>query len=232
MSLFLCDEEEWAEYGYATGTATLAQAQIAVDITEDMLEIGLNTALMTGTATELHTWPGYSFYRGIRPLQLDKDRIISIDSVAPQHDVGCAFADIEVTVGEGLIKDAESGIIEVRDDCYWCCPCATCSYGVEAFQVEITYTYGFGSLLDADTGWGKIVRFWIAQWAQQVLNAMLGLPSSILLGDVKSWSSMSYSETRGTLVKTAFGDSALANAMWDQLRGLNTKRAIKFGGRR
>jgi len=136
-------------------------------------------------------------------------------------------------VGEGLIKDAESGIIEVRDDCAWCCPCATCSYGVEAFMVDITYTYGFGlTALGPTTSWGKIVRFWIAQWAQQVLNAMLGLPSSILLGDIESWSSMSYSETRGALVKTAFGDSPLANAMWQQLRGLNVKRAIKFGGRR
>jgi len=230
MSLFL--EAEWASYGYLTGTATETQAQIAVDITEDMLEIGLNTSLTSAVIEERHTWPGYSFYRGIRPLQLGKDRIISIDAVVPQHDVGCAFADIEVTVGEGLIKDAESGIIEVRDDCYWCCPCVTCTYGVEAFQVEITYTYGFGSLLDADTSWGKIVRFWIAQWAQQVLNAMLGLPSSILLGDIEAWSSMTYSERRGSLSVTPFGDSALANAMWQQLKGLNVKRAIKFGGRR
>lgn len=230
MSLFI--ESEWASYGFLTGTATLVQSQIAVDITEDMLEIGLNTSLTTAVTEERHTWPGGSLYRGIRPLQLDKDRIISIDDVAPQHDVGCAFTDIQVTVGEGLIKDAASGIIEVRDDCYWCCPCNTCTYGIEAFMVDITYTYGFGTLLDADTSWGKIIRFWIARWAQEVLNAMLGLPSMILLGDIKSWSSMSYSETRGSLFKTAFGDSALANAMWQQLRGLSVKRAIKFGGRR
>jgi len=74
------------------------QAQIAVDITEDMFEIEFNTALQTGTMIEeRHTWPGYSLYRGIRPLQLSKDRIISIDAVTPHHDVGCAFADIEVT---------------------------------------------------------------------------------------------------------------------------------------
>lgn len=230
MSLFI--ESEWALYGFMTGTATQEQAEIAVQITEDMFEIGLNTALMTGTATELHTWPGYSLYRGLRPLQMDKDRIISIDSVAPQHDVGCAFADIEVTIGEGLIKHAESGIIEIRDDCYWCCPCKTCSYGVEAFQVEITYTYGFGSLLDADTSWGKIIRFWIAKWAHEMLNSMLGLPSVVAEGDVEAWSSMSYSERRGSLAMTPFGDSKLANAMWSQLRGLSVKRAIKFGGRR
>jgi len=230
VSLF--DSSEWLTYGFNMGGATALQAQTAVDITENMMEIGLNTALMTGTATELHTWPGGSLYRGIRPLQLDKDRILDITDVTPHHDVGCAFTDIQTTAGEWILKDAASGIIEIRDDCSWCCPCTTCTYGIEAFMVDITYTYGFGSLLDADTSWGKIIRFWIAQWAQQVLNAMLGLPSSILLGDIKSWSSMSYSETRGTLFKTAFGDSALANAMWTQLRGLNVKRAIKFGGRR
>ena len=230
MALF--DISEWEGYGYMTGTATQEQAEVAVHITENMLEIGLNTSLTTAVTEERHTWPGGSLYRGIRPLQLDKDRIISIDTVTPHHDVGCALANIQTTVGEGLIKDAASGIIEIRDDCSWCCPCNTCTYGVEAFMVDITYTYGFGSLLDADTSWGKIIRFWIAQWAQQVLNAMLGLPSMILLGDIKSWSSMSYSETRGSLFKTAFGDSALANAMWQQLRGLNVKRAIKFGGRR
>jgi len=230
MALFI--ESEYVTYGFLTGTATALQAQIAVDITEDMFEIGLNTSLTSAVIEERHTWPGYSLYRGIRPLQLDKDRIISVDTVAPQHDVGCAFADIEVTVGEGLIKHAGSGIIEIRDDCSWCCPCGTCTYGTEAFMVDITYTYGFGSLLDADTSWGRIVRFWVAQWAQQVLNAMLGLPSSILLGDVEAWSSMTYSERRGNLTKTAFGDSPLANAMWQQLKGLNVKRAIKFGGRR
>jgi len=230
MSLFI--EAEWALYGFLTGTATLVQSQIAVEITEDMLEIGFNTSLTSAVTEERHTWPGGSLYRGIRPLQLDKDRVIGIDSVIPHHDIGCEFADIQTTVGEWILKHAESGIIEIRDDCSWCCPCATCTYGIEAFVVDITYTYGFGSLLDADASWGKIVRFWIAQWAQQILNAMLGLPSMILLGDIKSWSSMSYSETRGTLFKTAFGDSPLANAMWQQLRGLSIKRAIKFGGRR
>jgi len=230
MPLFI--ESEWASYGYITGTATQAQAENAVDITENMMELGLNTALQTGTATEMHTWPGGSLYRGIRPLQLDKDRIISVDAIAPQHDIGCEFADIEVTVGEGLIKHAESGIIEIRDDCGWCCPCNTCGYGVVAFQVEIDYTYGFGlTALGPTTSWGKMVRFWIAQWAQQVLNAILGLPSMILLGDIEAWSSMTYSERRGLSI-TPFGDSPLANAMWSQLRGLNVKRAIKFGGRR
>lgn len=230
MGLF--DISEWATYGFNTGTASQEQAEIAVSITENMLEIGLNTALITGTFTDRLTWPGYSWYRGIRPLQLSKDRIISVDTITPYHDIGCAFADIEITVGEGLIKDAASGIIEVRDDCYWCCPCKTCSYGVEAFMVDVTFTYGFGTLLGTSTSWGRIVRFWIAKWAQEVLNAMLGDPSIITMGNIQAWSSMSYSERQGTLNKTPFGDSSLANAMWSQIRGLGIKRAIKFGGRR
>lgn len=229
----LVDPAEWPTYGGATGTATAEQIQIAIDITENMLELGLNTSLQTGTMTERYTWPGFSYYRfGPRPLQLNKDRLISISSVAPVHDLGCEFADVETTVGEHYIKDADSGIIEVRDDCYWCCPCSTCTYGREAFVVDVTYIYGFGTQLAADTSWGRIMRFWIVKWAEQVLNSMLGLPSIITEADIEAWSSMSYSERRGSLKVTPFGDSKLANAMWQQLQGLNIKRAIKFGGRR
>ena len=64
----LIDPSEYSTYGFQTGTATTLQAQIAVDITENMLEIGLNTALITGTFTDRLTWPGYSWYRGVRPL--------------------------------------------------------------------------------------------------------------------------------------------------------------------
>lgn len=229
----LVQPEQWPTYGGSTGTASLTQVQIAIDIAENMMELGLNTALQTGTVIERHTWPGFSYYRaGPRPLQLKKDRVISISSVAPVHDIGCQFADVETTEGEYYLKDPDSGIVEIRDDCYWCCPCSTCTYGREAFAVDVTYTYGFGTQLDADTSWGRIMHFWIIKWAQEILNSMLGLPSAIAEGDVEAWSSMSYSERRGNLTMTPFGDSKLANAMWQQLQGLNIKRAIKFGGRR
>jgi hypothetical protein len=232
----ILDSSEWSTYGLTTGTATSTQVDIAASIAEDAIEAFLNTALCPTEATEKHTWPGPQLWRqGPRPLQLTKDRIISVDTVTTIHEEDKCDCETETYTGCSYIKDADTGIIEVVDDCWagCCAECCTCSEG--AFQVEVTYTYGFtAAQMGSDTSDGRTVRFWIAQWTEEILDAMLGNPSAVTAAGVIQWSSMNYSERLAVEVvkDTMFGTSSKANAMASSLRRLGKKRAVKFGGRR
>jgi len=236
---FILKEDEYATYGFDTGssqsTLLSSQAEIAISITEDSIEAFLNTALCPTQFTEKFTWPGHQLWRrGPSPLQVSKDRIISIDLVTTIHEDDKCDCDTSSYTGCYYEKDFATGIIEVNDDCWaGACECCNCSEG--AFQVQISGTYGFtDAQLAADTSDGRTIRFWVAQWAQQVFDAMQGYPSYLTASGVIQWSSMNYSERIAVeLVKdTMFGSSPLANAMANSLRRLRTKRAIKFGGRR
>lgn len=239
----LLAESQYETYGFDTGTSqsTLlsSQAEIAVSIAEDAIADFLNTALCPTQFTERFTWPGYQLWRqGPRTLQMSKDRIISIDLVTTYHEEDKCDCDTETYTGCHYIKDADTGIIEVNDDCWTadcCADCCNCGNGSGAFMVDISGTYGFtDAQLASDTSDGRTLRFWIAQWAQQVFDAMGGSPSAITASGVIQWSSMNYSERLAIEVvkDTMFGTSSLANAMAAGLRRLGKKRAIKFGGRR
>jgi len=227
--------EDYVAYGYVTGTATATQADIAITIAEDAIAAFLNTALCPTQITEpeRHTWPGYQLWRrGPMPLQLQKDRIITVDLVTTIHEDDKCGCETSSYTGCHYIKDAATGIIEVNDDCWaGACECCTCSE--EAFMVDITYTYGFtAAQMASTTSDGRTVRFWIAQWAMEILNALMGLPSAITTSGVIQWASMNYSERLASVTNTIFGSSPLANAMASGLRRLGIKRAIKFGSRR
>jgi len=233
----ILDTSEYITYGFVTGTSqsTLltTQAAIALTITEDAMQGLLGTALCPTEETERFTWPGYQIWRaGEHPIQLSKDRIISVDTVTTYHEDGC---DCETTTYTGCsyIKDADAGIIEIRDDC-WADDCAGCHCGCSgAFMTDITYTHGFTAAeMASTTSDGRTIRFWIAQWAQEVFNALQGLPSAVTTTGVLAWASMNYSERKAVVKDTMLGSSELANAMVKGLRRLNVKRAIKFGGRR
>ena len=234
----LLTEELYATYGFDTGTSqsTLltSQAEIAVSITEDAIEGYLGTALCPTAFTERHTWPGYQIWRqGPRPLQLSHDRIINIASITTYHEEDKCDCDTNTYTGCHWIKDADTGIIEVVDDC-WTADCAACCCTCEeAFMTDVSGTYGYtDAQLAADTSDGRTVRFWIAQWAQEVFDALQGNPSSIISAGVIQWSSMNYSERLSVVKDTVFGSSSKAQAMAAGLRRLSRKRAVKFGGRR
>lgn len=234
---FILKTSEYATYGFDTGSSQSvllsSQVEIAVSITEDSIEAFLNTALCPTQFTELFTWPGYQLWRrGPKPLQVSKDRIISIDLITTIHEVDKCDCETQSYTGCYYEKDFDTGIIEVNDDCWaGACECCTCSG--EAFQVEVSGTYGFtDAQLASDTSDGRTVRFWISQWAQEVFETLQGNPSAITSSGVIQWASMNYSERLATLQNTMFGNTTLANAMASGLRRLGKKRAIQFGGRR
>jgi len=238
---FILEVDEYLTYGYDTGTTQSAllasQAEIAVSITEDAMEAFLNTALCPTGFTERHTWPGYQLWRqGTRTVHLEKNRIINIASITTYHEVDKCECDTNTYTGCHYIKEADTGIIEVYDDCWTsgdCCQgCCTCAPG-EAFMFDVSGTYGFtDAQLASDTSDGRTVRFWIAKWAQEVFDALQGNPSAVTATGVIQWASMNYSERKALVAQTMFGSSELANAMASGLRRLKMKRAIKFGGRR
>lgn len=237
---FILKEAEYATYGFDTGssqsTLLSTQAEIAVSITEDSIAPFLNTALCPTAFTERHTWPGYQIWRGgPRPIHLEKNRIISIASITTYHEEDKCDCEAETYTGCHYIKEADTGIIEVNDDCWAtdCCRgCCTCCGG-EAFMFDVSGTYGFtDAQLAADTSDGRTIRFWIAKWAQEVFESLKGNPSAITTTGIIQWASMNYSERKALVAQTMFGDSELANAMANGLRRLKMKRAIKFGGRR
>jgi hypothetical protein len=235
----LLTESEYLTYGFDTGSSQSvllsSQAEIAVSIAEDSIAAFLNTALCPTSETVRFTWPGYQLWRqGPRPLQWPKDRLISIDLVTTIHEEDKCDCETESYTGCHYIKDADTGIFEVNDDC-WADGCECCTCSDEAFMVDVSGTYGFtDAQLAANTSDGRTVRLWTALWAQEVFNAMQGNPSYLTASGVIQWSSMNYSERLAVEVvkDTMFGSSALANAMAASLRRLGKKRAIKFGGRR
>jgi len=100
-------------------------------------------------------------------------------------------------------------------------------------MVDVTGTYGYtDAQLAADTSDGRTVRFWIAQWAQEIFDALQGEPSAVTTSGIIAWSSMNYSERLAIVKDTMFGSTPKANAMAAGLRRLSRKRAVKFGGRR
>lgn len=235
---FILTESEYNTYGFVTGTtqSTLLtnQATIAVSIAEDSIEAFLNTALCPTELEERFTWPGYQIWRrGPRPLQLSKNRIITVDLVTTYHEEDKCNCTTNTYTGCSWVKEADSSIIEIVDDC-WTVDCCACSCACEeAFMTDITYTYGFtAAQLAADTSDGRTVRLWVARWAQEVFNAMIGDPSAVISSGIIQWSSMNYSERLALVKDTIFGNTPLANAMAAGLRRLRIKRAIKFGGRR
>jgi hypothetical protein len=238
MACNILKESEYNTYGFDTGSSQSAllssQAEIAVSIAEDSIQAFLNTALCPTSDTVRYTWPGPQGWRqGPHPLQWPKDRLISIDLVTTIHEKDKCDCETESYTGCHYIKEADTGIFEVNDDC-WANSCGECcSCPSDAFMVDVSGTYGFtDAQLAADTSDGRTVRFWVAQWAQEVLDSLQGNPSSLTAAGVIQWSSMNYSERLAVVKETTFGNTPLANAMANGLRRLKIKRAIKFGGRR
>ena len=231
---YLLQPNEYGLYGLDIGHATGTQVEIAMSITEGTMGEFFGTALTPTQATERFTWPGWNIWRqGPRPIQLKHDRIITVDLVTTWHEEDKCDCETNTYTGCAYVKNADAGIIEVYDECWAVDCCACCCTCEEAFMTDITYTYGFtASDLASDTFEGRLIRFWIARWGQEVLDALTGHESAVTQAGPSRWASMNYSEQYALVRQTIFGDSPLANAMTKQLKALNIKRAMKFGGRR
>lgn len=223
-------DDIFVAYGGLTGTTTVAQRQAAYSIAEGQAIQEIGTFLESTIVTGTHSWPPMS-----QPLQLPYTRVSVISSVVAIHDAGCNCADDSVEIdGCAWLLDGDGGLVSLRE-CgntlkASCSGCSCGHYGAGPLQVRVVYTAG----LPANAANDPRLLMGLATAAQLALEQMTD-PAAAEGGagdpGIKSFSSLSYSETRAdsSFKETAFGSSARANYAAKMLRPFKFKRALKLG---
>ncbi len=207
--------------------STGAQRQAAYAIAEGQAVQEIGTFLSPTRVTGTHTWPPQG-----QPLRLEYDRIRGIVSVTGVHDAGCDCADDAIELsGCAWIKDAEAGIIDVRecgDTLKASCAGCGCRYGSPAFQVRVVYDAGLPTGAHVDPRL-QLALVTAADLALQQIFDPTGAEGGPGDAGVQSFSSQGYSETRYPLRMTAFGASARANYAARMISPFKHKGAMKLG---
>ena len=223
-------DDIFVAYGGLTGTTTVAQRQAAYSIAEGQAIQEIGTFLESTIVTGTHSWPPMS-----QPLQLPYTHVSVISSVVAIHDAGCNCADDSVEIdGCAWLLDGDGGLVSLRE-CgntlkASCSGCSCGHYGAGPLQVRVVYTAG----LPANAANDPRLLKGLATAAQLALEQMTD-PAAAEGGagdpGIKSFSSLSYSETRAdsSFKETAFGSSARANYAAKMLRPFKFKRALKLG---
>lgn len=223
-------DDIFVAYGGLTGTTTVAQRQAAYSIAEGQAIQEIGTFLESTIVTGTHSWPAMS-----QPLQLPYTHVSVISSVVAIHDAGCNCADDSVEIdGCAWLLDGDGGLVSLRE-CgntlkASCSGCSCGHYGAGPLQVRVVYTAG----LPANAANDPRLLMGLATAAQLALEQMTD-PAAAEGGagdpGIKSFSSLSYSETRAdsSFKETAFGSSARANYAAKMLRPFKFKRALKLG---
>lgn len=221
-------DDRFIQYGGAVGTSTSVQRQAAYAIAEAQAAQEIGTFIAPTRVTGTHSWPPQG-----QPLHLEHDRIAGIVSVTAILDAGCDCAEDSVELsGCAWVKNAEAGIIDVRqcgNTLQAACSACYARYS-SPYQVRVVYEAG----LPTGTWFDPRLLMGMATAAQIVLDQMLD-PDSGEGGagepGVKSFSSLSYSETRNdsSYAMTAFGNSARANYAARMLKHFKNYSAMKLG---
>lgn len=223
-------DDIFVAYGGLTGTTTVVQRQAAYSIAEGQAIQEIGTFLESTIVTGTHSWPPMS-----QPLQLPYTHVSVISSVVAIHDAGCNCADDSVEIdGCAWLLDGDGGLVSLRE-CgntlkASCSGCSCGHYGAGPLQVRVVYTAG----LPANAANDPRLLMGLATAAQLALEQMTD-PAAAEGGagdpGIKSFSSLSYSETRAdsSFKETAFGSSARANYAAKMLRPFKFKRALKLG---
>jgi hypothetical protein len=194
-------------------------------------EIGtfVSPTVVTGT----YSWPPLN-----QPLVLEHSHLSAVASVYGIHDAGCDCADDSIEIeGCAWILDGDAGYVSLREcgntvkaSCSGCRCSWSNNFGTGPLQVRIVYTAGLPTEA-ADDPRLLMGLVTVADLAlEQIIDPAAAEGGA---GDpgIKSFSSLSYSETRadGSFRSSAFGNSARANYAANMLRVFKYKRALKLG---
>lgn len=210
----------FTQYGGSIGNSSNAQRQAAYAIAESQAAEEIKTFVSPTVVTGTYSWPPLG-----QPLQLPYTHLNSVASITAIHPAGCNCANDAVEIsGCAWILDYDGALISLRE-----CGGCNCSSG-GALQVRIAATYGLptGTANDPRLFMGLVTAADLV--LQQMIDPM-GAEGGAGDPGIKSFSSLSYSETRsdGSSKMTAFGDSARANYAAKMLRGFKYHRAGKLG---
>ena len=216
--------------GGDVGSYTSAQITIALGIAEWLAQNFLNTSLTPTQQTEEYPWPF------LKPLQLKKRRILTLDSITALHllDCNCEWTSTDECVGADIIFDALMGIINpIACGAFPCCTSGGQWCGcVCPARIRVVYTAGFpsGSFTG---GVGAVFTMAVCQIAKYILPQITTILAE---GDktITSWSSMDYSESIAEVtewVKAWGGDPRVVQAL-NLLRKIKGYRFIGIRGRR
>lgn len=223
-------DDIFVAYGGLTGTSTATQRQAAYGIAEGQAIQEIGTFLEPTIVTGTHSWPPMG-----QPLQLQFTHVSAVSSVVAIHDAGCDCADDSVEIdGCAWLLDGDGGLVSLRE-CgntlkASCSGCGCGHYGAGPLQVRIVYTAGLpaGAATDPRLLAALVIAAGLAL-------AQLTDPASAEGGagmpGIKSFSSLSYSETRvdASVKETAFGWSPQANYAAKLISAFRYKRALKLG---
>ena len=181
---------DFAEYcGDSTGSYTETQIQLALDIGEWLAEEFLMTPLTPTAQTEEYPWPF------LKELQVKKRRIVSIDTVTALHYLDCQCS--WTTTDECAVTfDALQGIVyAIACSAFPCCTARGWWCGCTCpARVRIVYTAGFPDGYFTGTKVGSALRFAVCQIVKWLLPEITSLTAEGER-DLRSWSSMDYSES-------------------------------------
>lgn len=160
------------------------------------------------------------------PLILDFDRVQSIDAVILYTHDGECNCDLTEEEGCGLIRNHYGYIDVVRTSNL---ARRLCACGSNApYQWRIAYTAGLPTGTAANDA---NLHIGLAMAAELELKHILD-PGALEGGPgdpgVQSYGTKGYSETRVKLKNTPFGTSAIANHIFNRVRHLRLKRALRF----
>lgn len=212
-------------YGGYTGTATAAQVNAAYCIAETQAGVSVGTPLVPTSITGTY----FHLYAYGQPMSLPYNRIHSLDTVVLQCSDWCTSCTVEDHTECGHIKSHLYGIIELRLITLLCAvTCATCS---RPLMWRVEYTAGLEAGIASTAPNMLLALTMAAQIALEQITDPHAAEGGAGDAGVQAWRSMSYSETRVKLLRTAFGTSARANYIQQLLQPWRLKRAIKLGYR-
>jgi len=224
-------DDIFVAYGGSTGTSTAAQRQAAYAIAESQAAQEIGTFVAPTVVTGTYSWPLTT-----DKLPLPYTHLNSVASVTAIHDAGCDCADDSVEIsGCAWILDGDGGLVSLRecgDTLKASCSGCNCghAHGSGPLQVRMVYNAGLPTEAASDPR----LLMGLATAADLALQQIIdpaGAEGGAGDPGIKSFSSLSYSETRsdGSSQMTAFGDSARANYAAGMLKNFKYHRAMKLG---
>jgi hypothetical protein len=209
-------EQMFVDYGGMTGTSASGQRQAAFLMAERQMTEHLSAFLVPTIIT------GSVFYRGGTLFETEFGRVTSVLGVQFTRINGVSPLDTQISSGTALIRNSKEGLLDifVYPGCY-----NEPYYGM-VYERAVVYQSGFST----GTSCQPDMLAALTMAAQINLNEMDISLSNEGVADVgiQTFSNQSYREERTKLLRTPFGNSAMAQRVSNLTKGYRCKPSFGF----